>query len=53
MTAAAAEWITHGFLDLAKLLKLLAESAVVGVPCKASVKVESWTMYEEGEVLTQ
>jgi hypothetical protein len=37
--ARAAEWITHGFLDLAKLLELLAESAVVGVPRKASVKV--------------
>jgi hypothetical protein len=35
--ACARQWETHGLFDLAKLLELLAESAVVGVPCKASV----------------
>jgi hypothetical protein len=29
--------VTDGFFDLAELLKLLAQSAIVGVPGKASV----------------
>jgi hypothetical protein len=30
--------VTYSFLDLTELLELLAESLVVGMPCKASVK---------------
>jgi hypothetical protein len=37
MAGHAARCVTDGFFDLAELLELLAESAVVGVPGKASV----------------
>lgn len=33
---------THSLLDLAELLKLLAESGIVGVPGKATVMVQRW-----------
>lgn len=35
---------TYGFFDLAKLLKLLAQGGVVGMPCKAS----GWGQWQSG-----